>query len=354
MALRQLKNRIIRQRMQKETAYRTETRDAILWDVIDNKRCRVKILGSNTLLVANYPENLESKPAWLKPGTAVKINHTAGNRHTLTVIGLGTAIPQPTDSSLLPTPPIGVDAVLAGLELFPFETPGMFVYVSTGTFRIGGTIYTVEPSLMSESNLLSMNSGAPLDTTAEAVAISAAHSTLYRLDLIVVGADMVIHTTNGTAAATPVEPAVPVGHLRLGNVLVPPGVTTILQSHLNRTFSNPIASQLTLTISDSDLAWGENSCTITAKVLDQYGRIITGTNWGVYAEFLSGTGTIDGQTTSTRYTGTSSNQAIFIYARNTAAGEKSPMLQFSLIQNPNLKMIQFITVRDTSGNILMG
>ena len=107
-----LRKRVIRQQVRREIAARKETVDGILWDILSDRLCRVKVLGSNTLLVARYNENTEQKPVWMKPGNAVKLLHTGGNRHQLEVVGNGQAVPMPTGAAMFPTIETGEDTVL--------------------------------------------------------------------------------------------------------------------------------------------------------------------------------------------------------------------------------------------------
>lgn len=357
MAFKQLKKRIIRQRAQREAVARTESRDAILWDVLSDKQCRIKILGSNTLLTANYPENWENTPVWLKPGQAVRVNHTAGNRNILTLVGFGTAIPEPTGGALLPTIGIGMDAVLSGLKIYPFSTPAMAVYVTIGSYRIGGANYTAGPITMAAGSALTMGSGAPIDTTAAALTIAAAHSSLPRLDLLVIGTDGVVDRVAGTAADPPAEPAIPSGHLRIGNVLIPPGCTAIKAEHSNRTYTPRELTAIVVTaVSDDSLAWGENSCTITIQAQDQYGNGING-HWGIKAEITRGSGFIDNNgelSTATKYTttnlGLANDDVTFTYRRDLAASpESSPFIQFTMIQNEALVAAQYVALYDSGG-----
>lgn len=360
MAYKQLKKRILRQRAQREAVARTETRDAILWDVLSDKKCRIKILGSNTLLTANYPENWESTPVWLKPGQAVRVNHTSGNRNILTLVGFGTAIPDPVGGALLPVLGAGEDAVLSGLDIYPYQTPAMAVYITTGTYRVGGTNYTAGPITMAAGSALTMGSGAPIDATAAAVAIAAAHGSLPRLDLLVIGTDGVVDRVAGTAADPPIEPNVPSGHLRIGNVLVPPGVTAIKGEHVNRSYTPPEATQLVITaVSDTELAWGENTATITLAVRDQYGNNVNG-HWGVKATINPGTGYIDDNatvSTATKYTttnlGNPAATVTFTYTRNLAASpEKSVVLAFEMLSVAGFTTGQSLLLYDSGGNLL--
>ncbi|RQW89932.1 MAG: hypothetical protein EHM79_02170 [Geobacter sp.] len=330
MALRQLKNRIIRQRIRKEAVYHIETRDAILWDIIDNKRCRVKILGSDTLLVANYPENQEKNPVWLKPGNAVRIQHAAGNRHKIEVIGNGFAVPTPMSGSAAPTPPTPQDAIISGLTLSP--AGGMFVAVRIGQVRFSGAVFntgyfTADSNLYADSDIYA-------DTFAAVKVINAAPAAgTYRYDIIVIGSDLVIDYVAGTASASPAMPAAPTGHLLCGYLLVAPGTTSIKAGDIGKKFSQGRAASLTVVVADNDLAWDQLSTTITVTVKDQYGNTFNSPSL-LSVEFVSGNGTlsIGTQSSSTKVTSyLSSGSAIITYTRGHAdPGDVSPVFKVIL------------------------
>jgi len=346
MALRQLKNRFLRQKMQKETDYRKETRDAILWDILDDKRCRVKILGSNTLLVANYPGNLESRPIWLKPGNAVRIQHTSGNRHKIEVVGNGLAVPTPVDGSSAPIPDTPANVVISGLTLSP--AGGMFVAARVGMVRFSDTLFSTG-YFASDSNLYA-DSDLYADTVAAVKAINSAPSAgTYRYDIIVIGPDLVVDYVAGTASASPAMPATPTGHLLCGYILVSPGTTNIKASDIGRNFSAVTAATLTTTVADNDLAWGELSTTIAVVVKDQYGNSFNSPNL-MSIEIISGNGTlsIGSQSSTTKVSSyLSSGSVTFTYTRGGAdPGDISPTFRV-VLEGTGLVGFSNILLRNT-------
>jgi hypothetical protein len=349
--LHQYGKRFLRNKTQRETAKRIETRDAILWDVYpDDKYCRVKIQGSNTLIKAQYPENWQQTPTYLKPGNAVRIQHVGGNRNRVVIVGNGATIPTPTGASMFPTAQAGPDAVLSGCKVKATDA-GMYVYIETGTYRIDGTVYTLSAMAAAETNIATAAMGVPIDATHCVKALDAASSTLYRFDLLAVGTDGTVDLIKGTSAANPTMPDTPANHIALGWVFIPPETTGINDALVNRSFADPVASTLGVTITDDELAWTEASTTITVEVLDQYERAIIGTNWGILGEFISGNGTLDGDSSHTNYTGTSSNSVTFTYARGlNDPGDESPRLKFSLTQNPDVQAQTAIRLLDASGD----
>lgn len=375
-----LRKRIIRDKVRREVLGRRETMDAILWDILTDRLCRVKVLGSNTLLVARYNENLEQKPAWMKPGNAVKLLHTSGNRHLLEIVGSGQAIPNPTGAAMLPTAEAGEDTVLqvesvtlpsgtsvtndytSSLMVYPFETACMKVWVAVGVFRIDGVIYAAETMTLSESNIADLSCGAPIEEIHAAATIGAAHATLYRIDSIVIGADGVVDVVAGTEAATPVAPDTPTSHVLCATVLIPPGATALYGWQINKAFTPAIPVLLTVSVADGDLAYAQHSTTITVSVDDQYGNDYKLASVSMLAEIESGTGFIDGGTSSTQTTPSGSNSVTFTYSRDLETytytedpedpAESSPVIAISLIQNPNIISKTYIILRDSTGALL--
>lgn len=349
-----LKRRSVRQRIQREADARTETRDAILWDLLPGRKCRVKVQGSDALIVASYPENWEQTPAWLKPGNAVKILHTAGNRNRIELIGHGQAIPTPVSGPMFPNVATGPDAVISDGYLHALPDPGMYVWIETGAYRVGGVTLVLPPMAATADNIADASMGVPINITAAVKAVDAAHSSLYRYDLFVIGADGVIDYVKGTAAAAPAMPATPTNHVLLGYVLVPPGVTEISADLVNRGYVEPFVSQLETVVADMDLAWAETSTTITLTVRDQYGKAYAPQRWWVDAEIVEGSGFIndagDAQTASKR-TASGTGVVVFTYTR-ALADETSPRIEFRLRDNPELFGLAVIVLRDETGDIL--
>ncbi len=355
--------KFLRNKMIERAQARQETRDAILWDVLPTQRlCRVKIQGSNQLIVARYPENWEQTPFWLKPGNAVKIVHTGGIRGHIEVIGHGQLVPTPAAGDQFPTPAAGENCVLTGCQLLEISAdPRMAVLVTTGTYRIGGTVYTLGGALLGNSNMI-LGDGYALGEIAGLVTIDAAPAEgLARIDRIVVGTDGVIDYVKGTASSSPTAPATPSNHVSLGTVLVPSGTTAILNQHINRTWSTPEPSELLITVTDSDLAWDELSTTVRVQVRDQYGRGISGplaTNgWYIQLEIMYGNGTVhsdeegDSESIIGAHTGVLSYYD-FTYTRNQEPDDSSPTLRASCFVGNEIEAYAMIFLRDEFGEIM--
>lgn len=347
-----LRKRLIRQRVQRETAKKVETRDAILWEVIPSQKvARVKIQGSDTLLQARYPENVRKSPEWLKPGSAVRVQHVGGNRNSVELVGCGLNVPTPVPGgSAEPTIGAGENCVLTGCQLY--AAGGMTVRISTGTYRINDIPYTLSSNIvMTAGSNIVMTAGSPIvmGQSAGIVTISAASSS-YRMDGIFVGIDGVIDYIVGTPDATnPQVPDTPAGHVLLGWVFVPGGTTEITQDLINYPFVEPFVSQMTATAALDRLTWSDSSTTITVEVLDQYGHGITGTRWIITATITDGTGTI----TSTGYT-ESGYSATFTYQRNNPkVDEICPVfIEFTLVQDTGIQMLAVLLLEDEFGALI--
>ncbi len=308
----------------------SETKDAIVWDVLPLQYlCRVKIQGSNALISAYYPENWESTPVWLKPGNAVKIMHTGGNRGRIEVVGHGQYIPSPIADTQFPATPIGENHVISGCNIVPFPDPTTSVLVEAGDYMINGVTYVLAgtESIMGDGSLGLMGSGELMGSTgyAAVITINAPPSSgYYRFDLISVGTDGVVDYTAGTPSTTnPQVPALAANHLQLGTILVYPGMTEILLEDINRSFSsNFVPTYLAITIDNEEMAWNESTSTsIQVQVQNQYHQPIlnSGGSWEIKLEFVLGNGTIsNGGEYSTTYLirSTATSSVTFTYTRN--------------------------------------
>ena len=284
--------RTIRNRVTRQIATKTETRDAILWDVDTDRRvCHVKIQGSSKKIEARYPENWQSTPPWLKPGNAVKILHTSGNRNHIEIIGNGLYVPTPEpDESAAPAVELAPDCVMTGCLLHAL--PGvkrMQIYVETGTYRISNAIYALGSMLAADDNICYADSSVPIDQTAEVLAIAAA-SSINRIDAVAVGVDGVIDVITGSVELT--APDTPDGHVLLGVVSVPPGTTEITNFMVNGTLEYAALSSITVSPTTIDLPYNTEEVSFTVSVTDQYGNNLTGGNYHIQAQITSGTGTI--------------------------------------------------------------
>lgn len=289
--------RIINSKMRREISIRQELRDAVVYDIDStNKYCRVKIQGSDTYVKAYYNENWGSQPEWLKPGNAVRITHPGGNKGRIEVVGHGLLLPTAVPGgSVAPPAEDDMDAVLDGCSLSAPTDEGMTAWVSTGTYRLDGVTYTLSGMTMDNATVEMDRADLFIDEVGGSVAFDAAHATLFRYDLIVVGTDGVLDVVKGdNASGEPTLPSVPVDHVQCGFVLIYPGMTKVGQSVINKYYSESLSPSLVVTLSDDDLAWGEHTSTITIKVCDQYERAYPGTYTALVKIMPFGTGSLSG------------------------------------------------------------
>ena len=283
--------RLLRGAADKAVKQASESRDAVLWDVLLTERvCRCKIHGSAEFVIARFPQNWASVPEWAKPGQAVRIAHRGGVRGYIEVAGFGRAIPTPVSGSATPDPGTPADAILAGcvLKAIP-QTPGMSVYVTTGWVRFGGVEVALPAVAMATGSLFKMNMGMAMGEVAGVFTVSAPSAGQFRYDLFSLSPALVVTKTAG-AAFTSVEskPALPGGHLAIGYLLVRGGQTAITASDISQIWSAPVPSSIAVAATDNGAAW-----TIAASVKDQYGNAITAVSgWNLSAAITSGDGSL--------------------------------------------------------------
>jgi hypothetical protein len=301
----------------------------------------------------------------------------------LEVVGLGLAIPNPTTGSLLPMlptiesgedtimgsgdadPPVGTTITndyTSSLMIYPWEIACMKVWAAVGLVRISGTIYAAETITLSESSLGDLACGAPIEEIHEAVAIAAAHASLYRIDNVVVGSDGVIDVLTGTPSTSPTAPDTPSGHVSCGTILIYPNATAIYQYQINRDFVPAAPLSIMMAVADGDLAYAEHSTTLTVTIKDQYNNPYTISQVSVTVSFDKGTGDVGGGSTATKTTAVGSNQVVFTYHRNLNSYtytldpddpvESSPLLRATLVQNPSAYTYGAVILRDNAGNFL--
>ncbi|MDD2778501.1 MAG: hypothetical protein PHI16_06405, partial [Methanocellales archaeon] len=249
--------------------------------------CRVKIQGSDELITARFGQNWEQTPQWLKPGNAVRIVHRGGIRGYIEVVGHGQSIPMAVPGGSVTPPSVTPsDAIISGLQIISTTPASMAVFVQDGIFRISNVVYSLAGVgvLMEAGSLLLMGTNVSMGTGyASIIQIAAAPAAgQFRIDLIVIGADSVVDYVQGAAATTPIQPDTPSGHLLLGTILVPGGVTAIPQNYINKAFTTPIPTSLTMVVDPAKLEWytadptgegvSDNDCCITVTILDQYGN----------------------------------------------------------------------------------
>ena len=305
--------RMIRGAADKVTKQATESRDAVLWDVLLTERvCRCKIQGSSELVIARFPQNWAAVPEWAKPGQAVRISHRSGIRGYIEVVGFGRAIPTPVSGSASPTPKTPNDVILAGclLKAIP-QTPRMSVYVTTGWARIDGEEMAVPAITMGAGSAFRMDMGIAMGEAAGVFNISAPNAGQFRNDLFSLSPSLVVTCTAGAAfTTTESKPALPGGHLAIGYLLVRGGQTVISAADIGQVWSMPVPASIEATAVDNGTDWS-----IVASVKDQYGyAIITPLGWSLTATIAGGDGSIAPASGNTG----SGSSCDFIYTEGTA------------------------------------
>lgn len=292
--------RFAKRYIDKRVNRKTETRDAILWDVDWNTfEARVKIQGTNEYVIAHFPRNWMRKPYWLKEGNAVSVRHRQGNRGYIEIIGEGRAVPTPVEGSVFPPEQDQPDMIISGCRMSESSPPQMAVVISSGTFRLDGTIYYLTPDvtgyiIMDDPAPMTMGSGDTMGSGGYTVSLDAAPSTVghWRYDAVCVGTDLVIDYIKGVASTDPVKPGIPSDHLQLGGyILVQWDDTYVTDGDIGYEWTAPRPTTVTLSTSsytgtisgennfvwyaEGGAHWPNPECSVTISVKDQYGEAIS-------------------------------------------------------------------------------
>jgi hypothetical protein len=357
--------RVIKQNTERKVARAQELRNAVVVDVTPASRyCRVKIQGSSTLIKAWYPENWEATPFYLKRGSAVTVSSPGGSRGgRIEITGLGILLPTTTaNEDITITPDPEVDCIVTGCTLRPSIPISTSLKLDTGTYRINGTTYTIVPMSMDRSDITMDRFDIIMDELGDSIPIDAASATKFRYDSITIGADGVIDVIKGSeflaSGTIPDPPEALAGHIRLGFVLIPPNATAINGGDINKTFTAPQPTSLSVSITDDELSWAELNTTISISVKDQYGNVAVTPSggWMFTLAWTRGNGTLsyDGYSTdesasfTIRYTGATA--AVVTYTRNQDAGDVSPLLTITEANALLGAITAHIQLLDVSGN----
>lgn len=361
-----------KQFVNKQVASRDETRDAILWDIDTvNNIARVKIQGSNELVIAHYPRNWKAIPYWLKPGGAVRIIHRSGVRGYVELAGEGRAIPTAVTGASTPTTGTGADGIIATdatgtyLSISETDPESMAVLIYGGTYRINNTVYDTNPPpldyiTMSNPAPMVMGCGTVMGSKALKIQINTAPSAgNFRYDLICVGIDNIIDYIAGTASSTPVKPSVPADHIAINYILVQGSVTEIYDHDVGAIWVAPVPTTLNIVLGDAEFAWDAGDdypeTTIAVTVKDQYGNTISASpdQYTITLTKSYGTGQVyssdsgwDNDTVSqpcySNYT--------FKYKRDQTTTEHSPTFTITLELDVPFNNIINIILLDVSGD----
>lgn len=382
----------------RKTRVRSETRDAILWNVDwDNRICNVKIQGSNELIAAHFPQNLASLDPFMKPGNAVRIVHRGGIRGFVEVIGHGMAIPTPVTGDSHPDIPDLPDGVISGMEVFPTDPPSMSVILTGGTYRINGIVYTLSQGtfgyqtidetsditmseayppmtmgekgdypIMDETSDITMDELSPPMTMGEYIGSyeldAPPGGNQLRYDTFYVGIDGIIHYLKGTAASSyPTKPTIPADNVQIGEyILIWTGVTEITGRHIGMEYEVNTPSDIALTAIDT-MPWLTDETNVTATIKDQYGWNITEI-YNATLTLVVGSGEVwsgnSGYSSSSVTQQFNSSDYVFKYKRNalvtgSRGSETSPYLMVEIIEY-GISAFKRIGLIDAWGNEING
>ena len=233
----------------------------------------------------------------------------------------------------------GGGIVFGGLvpEVWVSPYPG-YVAVTSGTYRIDGTIYTLADSLYYEG----------LGDIAALVGMPELPMTTnyFRYDVLEIGIDGAIHVVEGTEGATPTMPSVTADHVKVDHVLRYEGQVQILQSDVGRNYTSPVVTRISVSATDDELAWTELTTNVTVTVYDQYDRLYK-SSITINASFLIGNGTIAPLAKST-----SSGTETFVYPRGQEVTDESPIKKMTVASGAFGQV--FIALLDESGVQMMG
>jgi len=334
----------IKQQVNRIVAARSETRDAVLWDIDTiSQVCRVKIQGSPNLITAHFPRNWQVTPYWLKRGNAVSVRHRSGVRGYVEVTGEGRAIPSPVSGSALPDQQGLSDMILTGCELIATTPASMEIIATSGTYRIDGVEYTFS------------STGLEID--------EAPTTGLFRYDLCSVGIDGVLDYHPGVASANPQKPVIDAAdHLQVGKyILVRGGVTVIENGDIGMVWSELYAALLLLTY-DNTHEWSEadpeTTRTIKVEIKDQYENFFS-VDGTLELELKWGTGQI--YSGDTGWNGVKVEQELanmysytFTYKRDQEEVEHSPVVFLVTLRTEKILMTScYITLLDENGEPIL-
>lgn len=292
----------IRRLVDRRAKNRQEMRDGIIWQVEENT-CRVKLQGSDTMVIAHFPRNQKELPLWLRRGNAVKIVHRDGIRGYIEVIGEGRTVPTPTSGGTFPDVGGLADCIISGLVITATSPASLSVKISAGTYRIDSVIYEMEEVT---GGYIIMNDPAPMTMGVIPYVMAgqvyyelgaAPASGYFRYDILVIGTDSDVDLIEGVAATSdPAMPDTPVDHVLIGHVLRIGGESTVTSERIYETYEAPYPMELVIP-SGLSLAWSvvidNPEINFLVSIKDQFGDYISSASgWVLRLTKLAGTGDI--------------------------------------------------------------
>lgn len=383
----------------RRTRVKTESRDAILWNIDwDNRICNVKIQGSNELIAAHFPQNLAALDPFMKEGNAVRIIHRGGIRGFVEVIGHGMAIPTPVTGATHPTTSELADGIIIGMQVYPTDPASMDVQVEDGTYRINGVTYSLSggafgvfmdatdpmkmtdpysPAIMGDADITKF-----VMTTADPVVMSTDYTeatmgdvydtytidappggNTLRYDTFYVGIDGIIHYLKGNfASSNPTKPSIPVDTVQIGEyILIWTGMTEVTGQNIGMEYEVKTPSDILITTVD-EMSWDTDETNVAITVKDQYGWNIAETYNAILqlvlgsGEVWSGDSGYNSDLVSQQFNGTGYT---FKYKRNpkiiasSRGNETSPYMMVQIVEY-NLSIFGRITLIGVFGEEVAG
>jgi hypothetical protein len=278
-----MKSQILRNALDKVSKRSYETLDGVVEDVDTVEDVAyIRIQGTDKNIMVPYKQEGGKKPGFVKKGQAVRLVRRSGNPNLLEIDGYGRAIPSAT---IAYTPPL-LNTVLKGCEVIPAGS-GLYVSVMSGQYRINDVIYNLgtlamdgssevldgdSPAVMDDASVV-MNFGSSEGTAMDNPSLLMDESDVaaniyvgpkprnpgfinmvltwlpnFRYDIIVVGADGVVHKVQGQEGNPPTMPEVPGQHVLLGWVLLWSTMSnTVSTEHVNQYHTSLRTPNLNLT-----------------------------------------------------------------------------------------------------------
>lgn len=355
--------RVLNQSMRQSAAQSLEMKNSIIWEVVSTGRyCNCKILGSTRDVRAYYPESWASKPFWVQRGMPALIRFPSGYHSRTEIFSEGQIIPGPyAGVDQWPESTVPINLITSGCALLQVpNVEQMSMLVKTGTVRIGADTVVIDAMTMNSTYTLGI--GGNLGKTAAIMPIEASPTSIgdYRYDLLQVNTAAVVSVVKGTTFRTAASlTSAESGNVAIGSVLLHYGMTEIENMDIDRTWSYENKQFLDATWTDKNLAWDEISSTITIEVLDSYGNPVNkeGYGWYITLELTAGTGSLEstaGTSTSmvSGYTGKNSNSINFIYHREQATDNVSPIMKAQLEENFVINKSIYFTLYSSAGTVM--
>lgn len=346
-----------------------ETRDGVLWTIdTENKVCRIKIQGSNELIVAHYPRNKKIRPDWLRIGAAVRIVHREGNRGYIEVVGEGRAIPTPVSGDALPDTGGTADGIISGLVARATDPATNHVEVTSGTYRIDNMIYSYTglagiAITMADPAPMTMGEVPVYTMGLSTVSMDAAPTQgLFRYDSLFLGTDGTIDYAKGAEVASdPVKPSTPADHILVRHILRTGGATVIENAWIGVDWTTPKATTMTVVVDTAtwSLITSYPEYDIEVSAIDQYGNAIQGSSGWLYTlTKIVGTGDLwsgdvgydDDEVTQSVL---ASDSYTFKYRRDqTESPELLPILNIAIAAGPSILSTVSVNLLDINGDPL--